>query len=252
VNYYVDESQQTFYSSWQTSLRKRFSRGLSASAHYTWGKSLSTAGGDIGAYYQGDADARTQDFFNPRADRGPSTGDITHYFTGEWVYEAPQFRSVGSAFVRHILGGWQVSGILQARTGVPVQLSQTGTSLQVTRPDYIGGQVYLVDYRDTLRYLNASAFVLLPLNAVSRAPARPGNVGNNAIREPGAWTVNLGVTKEFSVTEQTRFRIGMDAFNFFNHTNLTGLVANLNNRFFGELQNTGGARLIQLNARLTF
>ena len=80
VNYYVDESQQTSYVSWQTSLRKRFSHGLSGSIHYTWGKSLSTAGGDIGAYYQGDADARTQDFFNPRADRGPSTGDITHYF----------------------------------------------------------------------------------------------------------------------------------------------------------------------------
>jgi len=252
VNYYVDESQQTFYSSWQTSLRKRFSRGLSASAHYTWGRSLSTAGGDIGAYYQGDGDARTQDFFNPRADRGPSTGDITHYFTGEWVYEAPRFVSMSNRAVRGIIGGWQVSGILLARSGTPAQLSQTGTSLQVTRPDYVGGQVYFDDYRTTLRYLNPAAFTLLPLHPVSRAPARPGNVGNNAIREPGAWNVNFGLSKEFFITEQARFRIGMDAFNFFNHTNLTGLVANLNNRFFGELQGTGGARLVQLNARLSW
>ena len=64
---------------------------LSGSVHYTWGKGLSTAGGDIGAYYQGDADARTQDFFNPRADRGPSTGDITHYFISEWTYQVPRF-----------------------------------------------------------------------------------------------------------------------------------------------------------------
>jgi hypothetical protein len=51
TNYYLDESQQMSYVSWQFSLRKRFSSGLSGSVHYTWGKSLSTAGGDIGAYY---------------------------------------------------------------------------------------------------------------------------------------------------------------------------------------------------------
>ena len=48
-----------------------------------------------------------------------------------------------------------------------------------------------------------------------------------------------------------RMRVGMDGFNFFNHTNLTCLVTSINNRFFGELQNTAGARQIQLNARLS-
>jgi len=40
----------------------------------------------------------------------------------------------------------------------------------------------------------------------------------------------------------------MDVFNFFNHTNLSGLVTNINNAFFGELQNTAGAWQIQLKA----
>ncbi len=252
VNYYVDSTQQSSYVSWQSSLRKRFSHGLSGSLHYTWAKGLSTAGGDIGAYYQGEADARTQDFFNPRADRGPSTGDITHYFTGEWVYEAPHFKGLKSPVARGVVGGWQVSGILLARTGTPAQLSQTGTALQVARPDYVGGQVYFDDYRSTLRYLNPAAFALVPLNSVSRAPVRPGNVGNNAIREPGNWNVNVGISKEFAVTERARLRVGLDGFNFFNHTNLTGLVTNVNNRFFGELQGTAGARLMQLNGRLSW
>jgi hypothetical protein len=252
VNYYVDHTQQSFYSSWQTSVRKRFSHGFSGSAHYTWGRGLSTAGGDIGAYYQGDGDARTQDFFNPRADRGPSTGDITHYFTGEWVYEAPLLKNLQNRGARLVLGGWQVSGIFLARTGTPAQLSQSGTALQVARPDYVGGQVYLNDYRSTLRYLNPAAFALVPLHPVSRAGIRPGNVGNNAIRDPGAWNVNVGISKEFPITERARLRVGLDGFNFFNHTNLSGLVTNLNNRFFGELQGTGGARLVQLNGRLSF
>jgi hypothetical protein len=252
VNYYVDATQQSFYSSWQTSLRKRFSRSFSATAHYTWGRALSTAGGDIGAYYQGDGDARTQEFFDPRADRGPSTGDITHYFTGDWIWEAPRFKNLTNAAARHVLGGWQLSGTYLARTGTPAQLSQTGTARQVARPDYVGGQVYLSDYRSTLRYLNASAFALVPLHPVSRAGIRPGNVGNNAIRDPGAVTFNFQLSKEFSFTEALRFRAGVDMFNAFNHTNLGGLVTNLNNRFFGELQGTGGARLVQLNARLSW
>lgn len=45
---------------------------------------------------------------------------------------------------------------------------------------------------------------------------------------------------------------GMDAFNFFNHTNLTGLVTTINNTFFSQLQNTAGARQFQLNGRLSW
>lgn len=252
VNYYIDATQQSFYSSWQSSVRKRFSHGFSTSFHYTWGRALSTAGGDIGAYFQGEADARTQEFFNPRADRGPNTGDIQHYFTGDYIWELPRLAGVKSAALRHIAGGWQLSGTVLARTGTPAQLSQTGTIRQVQRPDYVGGQVYLNDYRGTLRYLNPAAFALVPVNAVSRAAVRPGNVGNNAIREPGAVVFNTQVSKEFAFRESMRLRLGADMFNFFNHTNLTGLVTNLNNRFFGELQGTGGARQIQLNARFSF
>src|SRR5262249_32333359 len=134
--------------------------------------------------------------------------------------------------------------------GIPVQLSQSGTGLNVSRPDYIGGEPILKDYSKTLKYLNPAAFQLVPSNPVSRISVRPGNVGNNAIREPGAWNLHLGLSKEFSLTEASRLRLGMDAFNFFNHTNLSGLVTSRNNIFFGDLQGTGGARQIQLNARL--
>jgi hypothetical protein len=252
VNYYVDESQQSSYVSWQSSLRKRFSRGLTGSLHYTWGKGLSTAGGDIGAYYQGDGDARTQEFFNPKADRGPSTGDITHYFNSEWIYELPLIRRFDNRPARHVLGGWQVSGVLLARTGSPVQLSQAGTGRQVARPDYTGGEAILGNYRETLRYLNPASFAAVPINPVSRISVRPGSLGNNRIREPGAWNLNFAINKEFPITERSRLRIGMDGFNFFNHTNLTGLVTSINNVFFGQLQNTAGARLVQLNARLSW
>lgn len=250
VNYYVDNTQQSIFTSWQTSLRKRFSHGLSGSVNYTWGKGLSTAGGDIGAYYQGDGDARTQQFLYPRADRGPNTGDIKHNLNAEWVYEVPVLYSK-SRIARHALGGWQVSGILQARTGDPVTLSQSG-ALQINRPDYVGGQVYFDNYRETLQYLNRAAFALVPLGSVSRAPERPGNVGNGAIRNPGLVNVDFSVGKSFRLTERARVQIRADMFNSLNHTNLNGLRTSLNDQFFGQLLGTAGARVIQLNSRFSF
>ena len=250
ANYYVDSSQQSVYLSWQTSLRKRFSHGVTGSAHYTYGKGLSTSGGDIGAYYQGDGASRTQDFNNPLADRGPNTGDITHYFITEWVYELPRLKS-WKAVARHSLGGWQVTGIFLARSGDPVNLSET-SARQVSRPDYIGGEVYKNDYRKTLQYLNRSAFALVPLGDISRASVRPGNVGNGAIRNPGAVNFDLSIAKNFAVTERVRLQIRTDMFNALNHTNLTGLRTSLNDAFFGQLLGTAGARVIQLNARFSF
>jgi hypothetical protein len=63
-------------------------------------------------------------------------------------------------------------------------------------------------------------------------------------------TFNTQVSKEFAIRESMRLRFGADMFNFFNHTNLSGLVTNVNNRFFGELQGTEGARQIQVHGRL--
>ncbi len=249
--YYVDHSQQTVYTSWQTSLRKRYSRNLTGSLHYTWGKSLSTGGGDLGAYYQGDNFSRTQDFLNIKADRGPSTGDITHYFVSEWLYELPRFSSLGNGVARQALGGWQVSGIVLARTGEPLVIGQSG-AVRENRPDYIGGAAVNKDYTKTLQYLNRAAFAMVPINRTSGATIRPGNVGNGAVRGPGMWNLDFSLAKNFSLTEQFKLQLRTDMFNVFNHTNLTGVDTTINSRRFGELTNTSGARVIQLNARLSW
>ena len=151
-----------------------------------------------------------------------------------------------------VLGGWMISGVLTARTGNPVQLSQAATGRSVARPDYVGGQVKFDNYRDTLQYLNPAAFALVPINPTSRISVRGGNLGNNAIREPGAVNLNLSMNKEFSITERSRLQVGLDGFNFLNHTNLNGLVTSINNVFFGQLQNTAGARQIQLRGRFSW
>jgi len=143
-----------------------------------------------------------------------------------------------------------ISGVLLARTGIPVQLGQTGTGLNVSRPDYIGGQVKFDDYKTTLRYLNPAAFALVPISPVSRIAVRPGNVGNNAIREPGSVNLNTSLSKEFSFTEKLRFRTGVDAFNFFNHTQFLNPIGTQNAVTFGRVTATADPRIMQIAGRL--
>jgi hypothetical protein len=249
ATYYVDDSQQSAYNSWQTSIRKRYSRNISGSIHYTWGKGLSTQGGDSGAYYGSDGGGRIQDFYDLKGSKGPSAGDVTHYFVSEWVYSLPRLKDWNA--LRYALGGWQASGILTARSGGAVTVTQA-SGIADSRPDYIGGQTTFNDYKTTLLYLNPAAFARVPVSAASAETIRPGNVGNGAIRGPASWNLDFSIGKDFTITEKAHLKFRVDMFNALNHTIPSGLVAEITNPRFGQLTSTNGARLIQLNGRINF
>jgi outer membrane receptor protein involved in Fe transport len=255
ATYYLDDSQQSVYSSWQTSLRKRYSRNLSGSIHYTWSKALSTEGGDIGPYYGTDTNTGyIQNFFDMRSARGPSAGDVTHYFVGDWVYDLPRMKGwTAGAWkaARFLVGGWQASGILTAQTGGAVTITESST-LSGSRPDYIGGPATLSNYTATLQYLNTSVFLKVPISAVSGETIRAGNIGTGAIRTPGLWNLDFSIGKNFSISEKLRLQFRADMFNSLNHTNLSGLVTEITNPRFGQLTSTAGARVMQLNAHLNW
>ena len=189
-----------------------------------------------------------QDFFNVKADRGPSLGDISHYAASEMTYELPRLASA-NPFVRQAFGGWRTAGIFVGQTGQPLNITQN-SALNVNRPDYIGGQAVLSNYNNTRMYLNQAAFAKVPIVAVSRATARPGTIGSGAIRGPGAWNVDFSLAKEFKLRETVKLQIRSDMFNIFNHVNLTGLVTGIDNSSFGQLRATRGQRQIQLNGRI--
>src|SRR5262249_44885135 len=160
--------------------------------------------------------------------RGPSAGDITHYFVSEWVYDLPRLTGFSNAVAHGVLGGWQVSGIFTARTGDPLLIFQT-SAIENSRPDYIGGAPILDDYRNTLRSLNKAAFARVPLSPVSNATLLPGNIGQGALRAPGAWNLDFALAKNFAIGERARLQFRSDMFNALNHTNLTGVVTQITN-----------------------
>jgi hypothetical protein len=250
ANFYADASQNSSYVSWQTSLRKRYSSNFSGSFHYTYGKSLANGGGDNGAYYQGDNDARTQDFFNLRAEYGPTVGDTTHVVSSQVVYDTPALASMNS-IARTILGGWQAAGIFSAQSGQPLGITQPSSRYH-SRPDYAGGETKFDNYEDTLLFLNRAAFQTVPIVTASGAPVRPGNLGWGAVRGNSTWNLDFSLGKNFSITERVALQLRTDMFNALNNVMLSGLQTNINNNQFGRFQNASQPRSIQLNARLTW
>jgi hypothetical protein len=262
--YYVDQSQNTTYNAWQSSLRKRFSQKLSFDAHYTWGKGLGVTGGDIGAYYGSDPAINIQEFNNPRADRGPNSGDATHRFLADWIYDLPRFTNFGNPFVRRALGGWQVAGIFNFRSGEPLTITQSCASEWHCRPDSASGPLVLDNWKEnsttrcvaggrcSIQYINRAAFLAVPVDPRTRIAIRPGNVANGLIRNPATWTADLALAKNFKLREKLNLQIRGDMFNFLNHVNYGGPSTGIDGTTFGEINSAGGMRVVQLNARLSW
>jgi hypothetical protein len=153
--------------------------------------------------------------------------------------------------IRHGLGGWQVTGILSAQTGLPIIITQSSNT-PAQRADYVGGAAVLSNYQSTLQYLNVAAFPKIPVASASGSPIRNGNSGPGEVRAPGLWNLNFSIATNFTLHENVKLQIRTDMFNAFNHTNLTGLQTSVNNARFGQLTDTLGARVMQVNARISF
>jgi hypothetical protein len=252
-NHWYDTSEQTFYASWQNSLRRQFSKNVSFNLHYTWGKGLAYTGGNAAGWFSGDiSQEAVQDFNNLKASRGPVTGDVTHVVSGDWVYQLPSLASTHSA-LRQVLGGWQVSGILRAQSGDAFDITQLSPGGPPSRPDIIDvDNMYLKDWRQTGQYLNKAAFAMVPVGQVSRVPIRPGNAAFRVGRGPGQWNIDLGLGKNFNIRENVKFNGRVDLFNALNHTNYGNPTASVNSPNFGLITSTRGARTIQIHGRLSF
>ena len=243
---HFDTSDSTSYHAWQTSVQKRLSNDLLFNVHYTWSRSLCYQLGDLSSL------GLPQDFNNIRAERGPSAFDIPHRFTTDFLYSLPFNRwwSADSLGKRLLLNGWQIGGIYTAESGSPTDVTMPN-ALGGQRVDVIGEPVYLEE-NILLLYLNRAAFATVPVIPASGASARPGTLGRNALRGPGFWNIDLSLAKSLQFTERIAFQIRADMFNAFNHTSFSGINTTITSGTFGAFTSTRGARVVQLNARLTF
>jgi len=195
------------YNALLAKLERRFAKGMTLLASYTYGHSIDGGGNQNDTNDPGPQDAR-----NLQAQKGSSNFDIRHRFVLSGLYQLPFGKSGALAALAR---NWQLSGIYSIQTGQPftVRLSTDPTGTNTTaRPNRLRDGSLPSDQRGPNHWFDSAAFAI---------PACPcfGNSGRNILRGPGFQNVDLGIMRDFIFHERFRLQFRGEAFNLFNHPN---------------------------------
>jgi outer membrane receptor protein involved in Fe transport len=254
--WYITSGQTMKYNAFEGNARLNRFHGADVALHYTLSKGWSQQGANlIGNFNSSIGDTtynNTQDFFNPflDVDYSPLIGEVRHRVTSTVVYDIPWLADRKDV-VGGVLGGWQLSSVLNFRTGEPLRITQA-SGIGNSRPDYNGGNQVLDNWRDALQYLDRSAYTLVPTSPITRATIRPGNQNSSQVQGPGRRRVDLTVAKAITLHGHTRLQVRFESFNVFNWPQYNNPVLNVVAPNFGQITSVASTRTGQVGLRLTF
>jgi len=260
----TNNTAASYYHALQLKFQRRLSRGLQAVASYSFSHSIDTASTDAFANYLNTPGGGSYQ----NVDRGDSDFDIRQSFTAGVTYDLP---APGSQKVVHAaFGGWSLDTFVIARSAPPDDIVgaiyfaagtalyprpnvNPGVPLELHGPQYSGGKIF-----------NKAAF--------SPVKGQQGDFGRNVLRGFGATQLDLGLQRQFHLTEKMGLRFRSEFFNIFNHPNFGSPNNTLTDSHFGQSTQTlasslgsgganggfnplyqiGGPRSIQLALKLQF
>jgi hypothetical protein len=228
---FADSSYNALNVKFQT--QNLYHTGLTLIANYTYAHSLD----DLSATFSDDLAQGSLGFTNfldPHLDWGNSDFDVRHRIVISPIWETPWFKS-GNGFEREALGGWTVSSIFTAHTGIPFSIYDesyvlNGYAIPRLTPAtpitayHTGTPVPVAGQANFYTALNvpppADIGPLNPTLGISDFGPYPANMtGRGAFRGPGAWNDDLSIAKNFKLTERFGLEFRAEAFNVFNHHN---------------------------------
>jgi hypothetical protein len=244
----LENSAQSWYDAGYLNVRRRFSRGWTLLANYTFAKSLSDAPDFRSPMFES---AIPQNNADLSSEKGPAC-DIRHRFALSTVYDLPAWgeRGLLSAVTRD----WHLSALFQAQSGYPLTISVFGDTANAgtllgenpIRANYTGQPVFGQGTRTADAWFNPAAFS-------TPAAFTFGDVGRNTVYGPGLQTLDLALQREFSVTEKLRLQFRAEFFNALNHTNLGTPNRFVNTPQFGTITEAATpGREVQLGVRVSF
>ncbi len=238
-------------------VRKRLSHGLAVGATYVYSKSIddaSSIGGEGGVVV-------AQNPLTLSAERGLSSFDQRHKFTGDFLYELPfgtgkRWLSTAGPRAR-VFGDWTVSGSFTIASGTPFSpyfldnISDVARGSNGTlRPNLVAGQSIQLANPGIGEWFNTAAFCV-PGSSPS-CPAGYGNAGRNIIIGPGTIVFNMSVAKTFPFRGTKSLEFRATASNVFNHPNYSAIDTNMNSPTFGQVTSVASMRQLQFLSRFRF
>lgn len=276
------------YHSLQASFDRRFSRGFSTGAHYTWSAFIDDASEIFNPSARGEV-AVSQNSFDRRSDRGRSTFDRPHRFSTNFVWELPFHQSQQGA-LGHIFGGWQISSFVTLQSGSPfAPLNGADPTAALGGIDGLVGNSIRPNAISNEDVARMSIEELLRVGGAGRATAnsnsqtlpevvggtslfrtlrrcepipgqnfctpveRFGNVGRNVLRSDGIAHIDFSLMKSTRITETHQIQLRADFFNLTNTRNFGIPEARVNSAGFANQWGTdGGNRRIFVSLRYQF
>jgi hypothetical protein len=231
-------------------VEKRFAGGFNLYSTYTWSKFLNNT--DEGGNALGDTGVYS-DYYNRRADYGPSANDVRHRFTVSSVYELPfgaGKRYLSQHPLRHLVGNWAVSVVGLLQSGSPYTVTvQTNTTNAFAagglRADLIGDPKLSDSDRTLGRWFNAAAFA-------QPAALKFGTSGRGILYGDGVTNFDLSALKNFVFAEGKQLQLRLETFNAFNHPDFGLPGRTLGAPGFGVVSSARAGRTVQVGLRLVF
>ena len=215
---------------------------------------------------------------NQRVNYGPSDYDVRHDMNANYVWEVPIRRALGGHGYRPLVDGWQVSGTVFYRTGLPFTVVDTAAEGLLGANNFFGP--YFPSPLTSVSS-NCGGKQFVGPNAVScfagefagAATVEPTSLSagglRNIFRGPNYFDTDFSFTKKTKIPgwERGEFDLGLQFFNLFNHPNFTLPINNVGDGQFGTIQGDvapptsilgsflGGdasPRLIQVKAQFVF
>jgi hypothetical protein len=230
---------------------KRFESGWNFLGTYTYSKFQNNT--NEGGSVLGAEGGVYSNYYNRRADWGPSENDIRHRFTWSGVYELPFGKGkpyLTDSVMGKIVGGWGLGGILTLQSGAPftvnTQVNSVFSAAGALRAD-VSRNPELPNSSKTLsRWFDTSVFS-------QPAAAVFGNQGVNILRADGVINLNASIQRNFRMwSEQSKLQFRAEFFNFANHPNFGIPGRTFGGPGFGLVSSAGQARSVQLGLRLAF
>ncbi len=232
----------------QARLTRRFTRGLSLNALYTYGKSIDNASSVGGA----GGGTVVQDDQNLAAERGLSTFDVRHSLTTSFVLASPVANRTGAWRLTGapgaMLRNWTLTGAVTLTTGNPLTARVLGNQSDTAGTGVVGSgraDATGLPIDSGSGFFNLLAFTLPP-------SGRYGNAARNTIPTPTLFTMNASFGRSFRIHERKQLELRLESNNLTNRPTFTSLGTVVNASNYGLPLAAAQMRTIQIQVRFRF
>ncbi len=238
--------------------------GLRLTTNYTWSHAIDNLSSTF-SESANNFNLGLLDPFNPKLDRGNADFDIRHRFVLSGIWDVPFARGT-KGVVKHVLDGWEFAPIFTAVTGTPFTVFDCTDGITVCPRMFQAGALPRKgpdnppqdpDTPGTFTYLRLTGLIgsyTNPVTGFTEIGPYPSNmIGRNFFRGPGSWNTNLGIYKNFGLTERFKLQYRAEFYNMFNHANafILGSEADVFSQDVIRSQKDGN-RNIQMALKLIF